>query len=164
MSPHRGSAPTEEEIKAYLAKELMLRRARGEPAETALEANYQLGLGLRDAIYAKYPPSPARPAKVKSATKLTRAIKGVFGVAVAGVVGWAASSYFGSAAIYYYFGFGVAVLVVYAHHESKIEDLKMEIDVLNAVLNERINELAAIAKAPERQALIDDFEKSRSAP
>jgi hypothetical protein len=141
----------------------MLRRARGEPAETALEANYQLGLRLRDAIYAKYPPSPARPAKVKSATKLTRAIKGFVGVAVAGVVGWAASSYFGSAAIYYSV-LGVAVLVVYAHHESKIEDLKMEIDVLNAVLNERINELAAIAKAPERQALIDDFEKSRSAP
>ena len=33
---------------------------------------------------------------------------------------------------------------------------------LHTLLNERINERETIAKAPERQALIDGFEKSRA--
>lgn len=47
---------TESEIEDYLNRDLALRRARNEPAEEALEANYQLGLQLREEAN----PSPRR--------------------------------------------------------------------------------------------------------
>jgi hypothetical protein len=161
---HHERAPTAEEIDSYLTKDLLLRRARNEPADKALEANSELGLHLRDAVNARYAPPGVRTGNATLALKLIPA--GIITLLVVGAaVVWVAISSVGVATIPYLAL--IAVLIACGYQQYRIENLELEIseiNVLSDALSRRVNQLEAIVKTPERQAILDDFEEWRSSP
>ena len=158
MTANAGDRPTETEIEDYLAKELMLRKARGESADEALEANYRFGLRLRQAIDAKYPlREPPTGNWLRS--RLMRATKWVAGYIVSVAIGWAVFAYFGSAAVPFVAIIGV--MVVYGYFQTKLEDLQIEANARYNALRSRIQELETAVQGAELDRILQDFENAR---
>lgn len=159
MRAKHNDQPTEAEIEDYLTKDLMIRKARGESADEALDANYEFGLRLRQAIDAKYPPRHEPPARSNLFSRLKRGATIVVAIVVVGAVGWLVNAYFGRASIPYVAL--VAVLVVYGYFQTKLEDLQIEANVNYDELSARIEELEATIKGPELERILQDFEATR---
>ena len=158
MTANPNGRPTEAEIEDYLNKDLMLRKARGESADEALDANYEFGLRLRQAIDAKYP--QREPPARSGSGRLMRATKWAVGYVVSFAIVWAVFTYFGNAAVPFVAVIGV--MVVYGYFQTKLEDLQIEANARYDALSSRIEELEATIKGPELERLLQDFEKARS--
>ena len=161
---HHKRAPTADEINNSLTKDFQLHRTRNEPADKAIEAN-KLGARLRGAVMARYPPTGVRTANARFATKLIPAVMIALTLVVSAAVVWAGISFAGVAVIPYFAL--IAVLIACGYQQYRIENLELqisEINVLNDALSGRVNDLEAIVKAPERQAILDAFEEWRSSP